>query len=120
MVTIPLPNKIQENIRGKKSKYNKIKITPAATKVDEWTNEEIGVGAAIAAGNQEEKGNWALLVNAKNKSRIIALSFQLKLEKNWEDQFSTTLNPNKINKNKSPTRLERIVSCPLFWDFQFK
>jgi len=116
----PLPNKTQENIKGKKSKYNKIKITPAATKVDEWTKDEIGVGAAIAAGNQDEKGNWALLVKANSKRRIIAPSFQLKLEKNWDDQLSTTLNPNKISKNKSPTRLERIVSCPLFWDFQFK
>lgn len=38
------------------------KYTPAVTKVDECTKEETGVGAAIAAGNQEEKGIWALLV----------------------------------------------------------
>ena len=38
------------------------KYTPAVTKVDEWTNAETGVGAAIAAGNQAEKGTWALLV----------------------------------------------------------
>lgn len=40
------------------------------TRVDEWTNEETGVGAAIAAGNQAEKGTWALLVKEaikKNK-----------------------------------------------------
>jgi hypothetical protein len=32
------------------------KYTPAVTNVDEWTNEDTGVGAAIAAGNQAEKG----------------------------------------------------------------
>jgi hypothetical protein len=34
------------------------------TSVEEWTNAEIGVGAAIAAGSQEEKGIWALFVIA--------------------------------------------------------
>ena len=38
------------------------KKTPAVTKVEEWTREETGVGAAIAIGSQEEKGIWALLV----------------------------------------------------------
>ena len=38
------------------------KKTPAVTSVDEWTNAETGVGAAIAAGNQLENGIWALLV----------------------------------------------------------
>lgn len=32
------------------------------TNVEEWTREETGVGAAIAAGNQLEKGIWALFV----------------------------------------------------------
>lgn len=36
--------------------------TPAVTRVEEWTRDETGVGAAIAAGSQEEKGIWALLV----------------------------------------------------------
>ena len=35
---------------------SKIK-TPATTKVDEWTKEEIGVGALIAAKSQVLKGN---------------------------------------------------------------
>jgi hypothetical protein len=30
--------------------------TPAVTRVEEWTKAETGVGAAIAAGNQAEKG----------------------------------------------------------------
>jgi hypothetical protein len=33
------------------------KNTPAVTSVEEWTREEIGVGAAIAAGSQFLKGN---------------------------------------------------------------
>jgi len=40
------------------------------TKVEEWTKEETGVGAAIAAGNQEENGNWALLVTDPKKIKI--------------------------------------------------
>jgi hypothetical protein len=35
----------------------KSRKNPAVTNVDEWTNAEIGVGAAIAAGNHTEKGN---------------------------------------------------------------
>jgi len=38
------------------------RYTPAVTRVEEWTKEETGVGAAIASGSQEEKGIWALLV----------------------------------------------------------
>jgi hypothetical protein len=32
------------------------KKTPAVTNVEECTNAETGVGAAMAAGNQEENG----------------------------------------------------------------
>jgi len=46
-----------------------IKKIPAVTRVDEWTNALTGVGAAIAAGNQHLKGNWALLVQ-EHKSNI--------------------------------------------------
>jgi len=45
--------------------------TPAVTKVDECTSEEVGVGAAMAAGSQAENGIWALLVIAA----IITISF---------------------------------------------
>ena len=41
-----------------------IKNNPAVTRVDEWTKDDTGVGAAIAAGNQDLKGNWALLTIA--------------------------------------------------------
>ena len=43
------------------------KYTPAVTKVEEWTRADTGVGAAIAAGNQDEKGTCALFVIATNK-----------------------------------------------------
>jgi len=39
-----------------------IKYTPAVTRVDEWTRDDTGVGAAIAAGNHALNGIWALLV----------------------------------------------------------
>jgi hypothetical protein len=39
-----------------------MRYKPAVTKVEEWTKAEIGVGAAIAKGNQGEKGYKALLV----------------------------------------------------------
>jgi hypothetical protein len=47
------------------------KYTPAVTRVEEWTNAEIGVGAAIAAGSQAENGICALLVIAANPTNPI-------------------------------------------------
>lgn len=41
------------------------------TSVDECTRADTGVGAAIAAGSQLEKGTWALLVHAA--SRILTI-----------------------------------------------
>lgn len=57
---------------------NRIKrYTPAVTRVEEWTKAETGVGAAIAAGSQAEKGIWALLVIAPNitKKEIHSILF---------------------------------------------
>lgn len=39
-----------------------MRYKPEVTKVEECTKAEIGVGAAIAIGNQGEKGYKALLV----------------------------------------------------------
>jgi hypothetical protein len=39
-----------------------MRYRPAVTRVEECTREEIGVGAAIAAGSHGENGNNALLV----------------------------------------------------------
>lgn len=46
------------------NRYEKriIRYRPEVTRVEEWTSAEIGVGAAIAIGNQGEKGYRALLV----------------------------------------------------------
>jgi hypothetical protein len=49
--------------------------TPAVTSVDEWTNADTGVGAAIAAGSQEEKGIWALFVQADTISNVASVMF---------------------------------------------
>lgn len=60
---------IIENI-GKQSFIKKLKrinrYTPAVTNVDECTRDETGVGAAIAAGNHDEKGTCALFVTHPN------------------------------------------------------
>ena len=50
------------------------KYTPAVTNVEECTKADTGVGAAIAAGNQDEKGIWALLViAAKTTIKVITV-----------------------------------------------
>ena len=55
------------------SKFSKRKIkqTPAVTKVEEWTSEDTGVGAAIAAGSHALKGICALFVDAATIIKII-------------------------------------------------
>lgn len=70
--------KIKFNLK-KSFNLKKIKI-PAVTKVEEWTIAEIGVGADIAAGSQEEKGNWALLVK-RHKKKIKITKNEFKVEK---------------------------------------
>jgi hypothetical protein len=52
--------------------------------VEEWTSAETGVGAAIAAGNQAEKGIWALLVQADNIKINTSNEFKDKL---LEDKY---------------------------------
>jgi hypothetical protein len=50
------PKKTKLNL-SLKTYLNRInKYTPAVTKVEECTSEDTGVGAAIAAGSQAEKG----------------------------------------------------------------
>ena len=87
--------------------------TPAVTSVEECTKEEIGVGADMAAGNQDINGNWALFVKIIkiNKIKIIFL-FKLKFKK-----FKKK--PIKSKKKKSPKRLENNVINELFNLIQF-
>lgn len=51
----------------------KNRYTPAVTRVEECTIAEIGVGADIAAGSHDERGTWALLVEAAKKIVLIKL-----------------------------------------------
>lgn len=39
--------------------------------VEEWTNDETGVGAIIAISNQVEKEIWALFVKAINNKNLL-------------------------------------------------
>lgn len=95
-----------------------IKNTPAVTKVDEWTKAEIGVGAAIAAGSQAEKGNWALFVQEARIKRI-----KIKLLFIWVINNSQEENMNiieiEIIIKASPIRLDKIVIVPDEPDFGF-
>lgn len=69
IVAVNRDNTIKKNEKlNSKTLKRTSKYTPAVTSVEEWTSDETGVGAAIAAGNQEEKGICALLViNVKIK-----------------------------------------------------
>lgn len=88
-----------------------IRNKPAVTKVEECTREEIGVGAAIAAGSQGEKGNKADLVDkVKNKRRAMSILAQKgdKYTKCKEEE-SNHKNTTKRIKRLSPTRFIKIV-----------
>lgn len=66
-------------------------------------NDETGVGAIIAIGNQVEKGIWALFVKAINNKKIITNSFIL-----YNNVISPIINNNPI----SPNRFKIIVTIP--------
>lgn len=82
--------------------------TPATTKVEEWTKEEMGVGALIAANNQALKGNWALfteLPTIKMRNPI----FNMVLD---HIDRSISIIKKRI-KNRSPIRFWKRVKRPL-------
>lgn len=88
--------------------------------MEEWTREETGVGAAMAAGSQEEKGIWALLVkavkiNKKEKRKKNKKSFLLKFFMKI-DLFGRILRINHILIiiNLSPIRFITNVKIPAF------
>jgi len=110
IVIIPLTNIIIliEGMFLKKLEKRITKNTPAVTSVDEWTKEEIGVGAAIAAGNQFLKGNWALLVKlpkTKKNSKILGTKNIFSIKK----LFLSNRAAKTIIKKPSPNRLVRAV-----------
>ena len=72
--------------------------TPATTKVDEWTKEEIGVGALIADKSQELNGNWALFTELpiiKNNNPHFTTKFCL-INKSIIPTINNTKNINRI------------------------
>jgi len=82
------------------------------TKVEEWTNAEIGVGAAIAAGNQGENGKIALLVI---KATVSNAEEQLKIPKSIKTEvlkFMYMTETIEIIKKQSPRRLIKTVNNP--------
>jgi len=56
MVIIEINSNSAEQVSPKIKEKRINRYTPAVTKVEECTKAETGVGAAIAAGNQAEKG----------------------------------------------------------------
>lgn len=87
--------------------------------MEEWTNDEIGVGAAIAKGNQVENGIWALLVIEANNTKIKKIIFKLLKNKKFHDLLIN----NKLiieSTQISPIRFIKIViilalNLFLFW-----
>ena len=91
--------------------------TPAVTKVDEWTRADTGVGAAMAAGSQLEKGICALLVMA---ARIIVRVMGVVLGALVINQCPwLAVQPMASNSAASPMRLVRAVTRPAARDLGF-
>jgi hypothetical protein len=93
-----------------------IKNKPAVTSVEECTKAEMGVGAAIAAGNQDENGKIAdLVIEPKRKmnSIIIMLAWDEYAKLNGKVDGSD-LRHNTIAKiiKESPKRLTNKVKSP--------
>lgn len=90
------------------------RYTPAVTNVEECTSADTGVGAAIAAGSQAEKGTWALLVMA-----VITNAITKKDLAEGPGALNTYSHPPllahrtiDVIKVTSPTRLVRAVNIP--------
>lgn len=94
--------------------------TPAVTRVEECTSADTGVGAAIAAGSQAEKGICALFVIAATISvsqigpygflEFIAIIFQESILK---------ARAIEIRSNTSPIRFVKAVIKPAPQDLGF-
>jgi len=115
--SVSLPKIPQKNILREEAYPNRIiNQIPAVTKVDLWTKELTGVGAAIAAGNHLTKGHWALLVKVK----IININTILKDLFDSKSPILEKKIPQKtIKKIESPSRFVSSVSNPPFDLIQF-
>jgi len=101
------------------NKKNRItRYTPAVTRVEEWTRDEIGVGAAIAAGSQFINGNCALLVKLPNRNKIIEKIGIIDIS--FIEKFSLNNKIAKVTTNKpSPRRLVIAVFIAAAHDEEF-
>lgn len=88
--------------------------------MDEWTKADTGVGAAIAAGSQAEKGIWALLVIA---ARVIPTALTIKglagSSKAEITKFHLPCESMRAIKTRmatSPIRLVSAVIIPALYD----
>jgi len=120
IVIIPLTNIIIliDGILLKNLENRITRNTPAVTSVDEWTKEEIGVGAAIAAGSQFLKGNWALLVNLpriKKNNNTVGIKNIFSMKK----LFLNNSAAKTIIRKPSPSRLVRAVFILALQDEEF-
>lgn len=95
-----------------------IKNTPAVTRVEECTRAEIGVGAAMAAGSQAEKGNCALFVH-EAMSRRTKINLELIWIINNLQEEDINIREIEIIIRASPIRLDKIVMEPDAPDFGF-
>ena len=96
------------------------KKTPAVTSVEEWTSADTGVGAAIAAGSQLEKGICALLVIAATiMAQAIAEAMGLCQKYRIFQWPWESAQPTLSKIITSPMRLARIVNMPAARDLAF-
>lgn len=80
------------------------------TKVEEWTNALVGVGALIAFGNQPLKGNCALFV--MHITIIYVASLGMNVNPGLFPVEPTTTGVSNKKRQKSPMRMESRVHIP--------
>jgi hypothetical protein len=119
IVITPKIFRISLNIGIENMKLNRIsKYTPAVTSVEECTNDETGVGAAMAAGSQAENGIWALFVIAaiiRNVNIILSLIYiESRIQYPFRNRYMID-----IRIPTSPTRFEYSVNIPDTRDLLF-
>lgn len=120
IVNVPTKYRYLENGEFKIISLNRtIKYTPAVTKVEECTSEDTGVGAAMAAGSQAEKGICALLVQAAKINKIAAAKgitpTDARSPKDHPPHLLIRARPKRIAQ--SPSRLVSAVISPALKDF---
>lgn len=122
MVTVAVRSKHLLNI-GDLAKVGEKRIsknTPAVTRVDECTNAETGVGAAIAAGSQAENGIWALFVIAATMivSQIRDLGASMFIDIIFQESILKA-RAIEISSRTSPNRFVNAVMSPALHDLGF-